>query len=212
MACSTRKTVLVWDINTITHLLRITPRQQKKAEAAVAAISRTAHTTSLRKWRKILGLLRSITPAVAGSRIMFTRVQHSIQKEAGQNVHLTADVQYELEAWRKIVCSLASRPTHLRELQLFPPTWIGTTDTLGYVMGGVFQDPEGQYFVWSYPFSLATRARLVSSSNPNGDVKINNLDLGELPMQLLLFATRMAPSAHIHTYINNMAAQEWTNQ
>ena len=91
------ETVLVWDINTTTHLLRIPPEQQKKAEAALAAISRTAHTTSLRKWRKILGLLRSITPAVTGSRVMFTRVKHSIQKAAGQNVHLTADVHDELE-------------------------------------------------------------------------------------------------------------------
>ena len=97
VAYSTRKTVLVWDINTTTHLLRIPPKQQKKAEAALATISRTAHTTSLHKWRKILGLLRSITPAVTGSRVMFTRVKHSIQKAAGQNVHLTADVHDELE-------------------------------------------------------------------------------------------------------------------
>ena len=143
---------------------------------------------------------------------MFTRVQHSIQKEAGQNVHLTADVHDELEAWQKIVCSLASRPTHLLELQPFPPTWIWTTDSLGYGMGGIFQDPEGQYFVWGYPFSRSNQACLVSSSNPNRDVTINNLDPGELPIQLLLFALRMVPSDHIHTYIDNTAAQGWNNQ
>ena len=79
-------------------------------------------------------------------------------------------------------------------------------------MGEVFQDPEGQYFVWRSPFSQATQARLVSSSNPKGDVTINDLELGSLLMQILIFAPRMAPLAHIHTYVDNMAAQGWANR
>ena len=67
-------------------------------------------------WRKLPELLCSITPAVAGSRGMFTRVQHALKRVAGRHVQLTADVHYELEAWRKIVRSLASRTTHLRKL------------------------------------------------------------------------------------------------
>ena len=47
----------------------------------------------------------------------------------------------------------------------------------------------------------------MSFSNPTGDVKINDLELGELLMQLLIFALRMAPLAHINTYVNNTEAQ-----
>ena len=79
-------------------------------------------------------------------------------------------------------------------------------------MGGVYQDPEGQYFFWKSPFYLDTQARMMSSSNPTGDVTIKNTDLGALLMQLLIFAPRMAPLAHIHTYVNNMAAQRWANR
>ena len=46
-ARSTRKTFLGWDLDTIAHLLRLPPRQQEKAAAALAAILRKAHTTSL---------------------------------------------------------------------------------------------------------------------------------------------------------------------
>ena len=53
-------------------------------------------------------------------------------------------------------------------------------------MGGVYQDPEGQYFFWESPFYLATQARMVSSFNPTGDVKIKNPDLGALLMQILV--------------------------
>ena len=79
-------------------------------------------------------------------------------------------------------------------------------------MGGVCRDPEGHYFVWSYPFSLATQAHLVSYSNPTGYATINNLDLGALLIQLLIFSPRMAPLSHIHTYVNNTSAQGWDNR
>ena len=113
---------------------------------------------------------------------MFKRVQHAIKRVTGRHIQLTADVHDELEAWRKLVRSLASRPTHLCKLQHLPPTWIGTTNASGSIMGGVCQDPEGHYFVWKSPFSLATQARLVSYSNLTGYVTINNLELGALLM------------------------------
>ena len=53
---------------------------------------------------------------------------------------------------------------------------------------------------------------MVSYSNPTGYVTINDLDIGALLMQLLIFSPRMAPLAHIHTYINNTAAQGWENK
>ena len=79
-------------------------------------------------------------------------------------------------------------------------------------MGEVCRDPEDHYFVWQSPFSLAIRARLVSSSNPTVDVTIHNLDLGSLLMELLIFSLRMAPLAHIQRYINNTVSQEWAHR
>ena len=109
---------------------------------------------------------------------MFTRVQHSLKRVTRRHVQLTADVHNELEAWRKLVRSLAIRPTHLRKLQPFTPTWIGTTNESGSGIVGVCQYPEGQYFVWKPPFYLAIQARLMSSSKPTVDVTINDLELG----------------------------------
>ena len=52
----------------------------------------------------------------------------------------------------------------------------------------------------------------MSSSNPIGDVTINDLKLGALLMQILVFALKIAPLAHIHMYIDNMAAQGLANK
>ena len=111
---------------------------------------------ALRKWRKLLVLLRSITLDVAVLRSMFKRVQYAFKRVVRRHVQITADVHDELDAWRKLVCSLASSPTHLRKLEPFSSTWVGTTNASGSVMGGVCQDTEGKYFVWRYPFSLTT--------------------------------------------------------
>ena len=138
---------------------------------------------------------------------MFTLVKHALKRTAGRHVQLTTEVHDELEAWRELVHSLDSRTTYLRKLEPFPPTWIGTTNASGSVMVGVCRDPEGQYFVWNSHIFFTTQARLVYSSNSTGDVTINDLNIGALLMQILLFAPRMAPLAQIHTYVNNTATQ-----
>ena len=65
---------------------------------------------------KLLGLLHSITPAVAGSRGMFKQKQYTLKIVVGRHVQLTTDMQNELEAWRKLVHNLDSRLNHLCEL------------------------------------------------------------------------------------------------
>ena len=52
----------------------------------------------------------------------------------------------------------------------------------------------------------------MSSSNPNVDVTINDLDLRALMMQILIFSPSMAPLFYIHTYVNNTAEQGWSNR
>ena len=79
----TWKTVLGWYLDTIYHLLRLPPRRQDNVAAALADIPRKVRTTSLHKWRKLLGLLCSIIPAVTGLRGMFTRVQHALKRARG---------------------------------------------------------------------------------------------------------------------------------
>ena len=143
---------------------------------------------------------------------MFTRVQHALKRVTGRNVQLTADVHDDLEAWSKLVHSLARCPTHLRKLQPFSPACIRTTNASGSRMGGVCQDPEGQYFVCQSSFSLAIQARLVFPSKLNGYMTINDLELEAVLMQILIFAPRMVPLSHIHAYVNNTEAQGWANR
>ena len=72
--------------------------------------------------------------------------------------------------------------------------------------------PIGPVLFLQSPFYLATQTCLVSSSNPTVYVTINDLEIGALLMQILIFAPRMSPLAHIHMYVNNTATQVWSNR
>ena len=90
--------VLQWDLDTISHMLRLPSTWQEEVAAALVAIPPEARTTSLRKWRNILVLLRSITPFISGSRVIFTQVQYALKRAAERHIQLTTNLQDELEA------------------------------------------------------------------------------------------------------------------
>ena len=136
----TQKILPGFNINNVLHLLRLPTNWQAKVKAELKAIPGISHTTSLRKWCKLLGMLQSITPDVAVSRGIFTRVQRALKRAAGMHFQLTTYVHDELDSWHNLISSLARRPTHLRELHTFPPTWMGTTDTSVSGMGGFYRD------------------------------------------------------------------------
>ena len=79
-------------------------------------------------------------------------------------------------------------------------------------MGGVCQDPEGQWLVLCQPFLWDMQAILVSDTNPKGDVTINDLELTALIAQVHLFDPKMPLLDHIHTVVNNRKVQGWDNR
>ena len=112
-AQSTKKTVLGWYLNILEHHLRLTTKRPRKVRRALDEIPAAAHQVSLRKWWHLLGLLCSVTPAVARLQGMFTRLHNALQQARVRRVQLFPTVHDELSAWRQLVQEVAARPTHL---------------------------------------------------------------------------------------------------
>ena len=174
---------------------------------ALDEIPTAAHHVYICKWKHILGLLQSITTAVSRQHGMLMRLQQTLWQACGRRVQLSTPIQDELSAFFQIVQDLADRPTHLHELDPFHPKWEGATDNSGTGMGGVFQEPGGQWFAWSSQFPTETQSRLVLDTNPNGRVTINDLDIAALLTQVQIFAPNMDTLAHIQTAVDNTEAQ-----
>ena len=114
--------------------------------------------------------------------------------------------------WRHLVASLATRPTHLREIQPHPPTSIGTTDASLTGMGGVCHSPNGDWHVWRLTFSTAIRANILTDKNPTGFLAINDLELAVYMAHLHLFDPRMATLENISTGVDNTATESWARR
>ena len=120
-AWSTTKTVLGWELDTkYDHLILISKRELK-VRAALDPIPTKARQVSLRKWRHLLGIFRSVTLAVVRAQGMFVRLQHALWQARGGRVLLSTVVHDELSAWRQLVQKLVACPEPLRELESFPP-------------------------------------------------------------------------------------------
>ena len=108
-----------------------------------------------------------------------------------------------------MVASLSIRPTHLREIRLHPPTWIGATGAFLTGIGGVCYNPSGEWHVWRLTFSTAIRANILANKNPQGFLTINDLELAAYISHLHIFSPRMAPLEHIETGVDNTATESW---
>ena len=106
----------------------------------------------LRKCQNLLGLLRIITQEVAGSKGVFTRLQHALTQAHGRKVHLLAAVHKKLDAWRNLLTSLLERPTHMHGLETPSPPYLDRGNRrLGQRHGGRMLGPRGPLFHMALP-------------------------------------------------------------
>ena len=64
---------------------------------------------------------------------------------------------------------------------------------------------ECQWFVWSYLFYTYMKSRLVSDTDPKGDVTIKELDISTILAQVHLFPPKIHTLAHTRIAVDNMA-------
>ena len=145
---STQKVVLGWAIDTVKQVVILPDERKTNLLALLDTIPPSASRCSQRCWHKLLGIICSTVPAIAGAAGMFTRLQHALKTAKGRRINLTTAFHEELTVWRHLVASLATRPTHLREIRPHPPTRIGDTDASLIDMVGVCYSPSGDWPVW----------------------------------------------------------------
>ena len=207
-----KKVILGWAIDTAKQVLTLPEDRKSSLLALLDTVPPGASRCSQRRWHKLIGTPWSTVPAIAGAAGIFTRLQLALKRENGRRINLTTHLKEELTVWRHLVASLATRPTHIREIRPHPPTWIGATDASLTGMGGVFHSPNGDWHVWQLTFSTAIHANFLTDKNPTGFLTINDLKLAAYITHLHLFAPRMAPLKHISTGVDNTTAESWSRR
>ena len=115
-AWSTQNVVLGWAIDTMKQVLILPANRNTNLLALLDTIPPSTSRCSRQRWHKLLGTLSSTVPARSGATGMFTHLQHALKTVKGLQINLTTLVHEELTIGCHLVASLATRPTHLREI------------------------------------------------------------------------------------------------
>ena len=217
---STIKTILGWIINTTAMTIALPPHRQERLGEILASIPVTQKRTTVKKWHKLLGELRSMSLALPGARNVFSTMQNALVLSSDNRIALRKGVHQALNDFRWMHHNITSRPTRIAELVPLLPSAIGFHDASGLGAGGVVYPTldllpreginQGQPIVYRVQWPPEVTSQLITDNNPNGTVTNSDLELaGGL---LHLHATAQSYDVRERTLNNktdNLATMFW---
>jgi hypothetical protein len=214
-AFSTQKRVLGWDIDTERMAIGLPDHRLTTLHTLLSAFL-SKQRTSRRKWRQLLGVLRSSTPAIYGAVHLFSILQYIAKDTNARRLRLSPLVKAVLRDWLALLSDLHHQPAQLHMLVPTPPSIVATTDASRFGMGGAWSlvlHGKPQHYLWRSAFPDNIRKDLVTARNPTGSLNINELEL-----LAMLVGASMASQHSQRSYDNvllgtdNTAACTWLNK
>ena len=101
------KLVLGWIIGTEAMTIHLPPHRVERLADVLASIPITQKRTSVKKWHKVLGELRSMALALPGARNLFSQMQHTFTSKIKTQT---------LDDFRLMLCDMSSQSTGIAEL------------------------------------------------------------------------------------------------
>jgi hypothetical protein len=179
MSFSTRKRILGWDVDTQSMTLHLPPHRLQNMRQLLLPLLHQ-HRTSAKKWRQLLGVLRSTTPALYGAHHLFSILQHAQKHSCRGRIRLTKLVKAVLRDWLHLAAVAVEVPVPLHTLVPHAPSIIAATDASKSGMGGFWLDgtgPSTANYLWRHPFPAAIQERLITLDNPSGTLTNSDLEL-----------------------------------
>ena len=182
----TRKILLGWIIDCLRGTLELPPHRIARLLEIFASLKGKDKVTP-KAWHKVLGELRSMSIGIPGSRGLFSLLQEGFRHADKYRIRITPAMRHQLDDFEWLANDLASRPTELAEIVPDHPVAVGPHDASGEGMGGVWlpavTNSNLTPILWRERFPPHITARLVSSSNPTGDITNSDLELAGLVAQ-----------------------------
>jgi hypothetical protein len=179
---TTLKPILGWILNTLDKTISLPPHCLVQVRDILNYIGPNQRRVALNKWQQVLGELRSMTLTSPAAIELFSVIQESLKSSDCSRVRLTQHTHTFLQDFRWLVEDVGARPTKIDELVPdASPSTHSACDASGTGQGGVHFVllPNGTTLpmLWRSRWPCHLSARIVSSSNPTGDVTNSELEL-----------------------------------
>jgi len=215
---STKKRLLGWDIDTVNMTITLPEHRLFALQQTLADMIQKTRT-SRKKWQKLLGTLRSTTPALYGAAHSFSILQHALTDTTNQRICLTPLIREILRHWLLLARHAYDTPAALSTVVSTHPTILAATDASKSGMGGFWvtapstEHPNGEYFLWRHAFDNTIQQALLTADNPAGTLLINDLELMAIITGAVLaghHTTQLHPSILLAS--DNVAAVSWVGK
>lgn len=206
------KEILGWLFNGVDYTITLPPEKLEKVQALIKSIAKLK-SVDLESFQSMAGRLNHATLAIPNGRGLFSPIYTALSGTP-EEIKITADLKQALLDWHSLLNIVATRPTHVMELCPKEPDFIGFVDACKYGVGGVWQSGRSDIkpYVWRIYWPKDVRDRLVSSTNPDGDVTINDLEMAGVLLHWLILE-QIAPCSLKHRHIgiacDNAASVSW---
>ena len=208
----TTKVLLGWLIDTVRQTIQL-PQHRYERLCQIFSELRGTSRVSLKNWCKVLGELRSMVLAIPGGRGLFSTLQTGLRHSDGHRVRINRHIRRQLDDFEALAKDLHLRPTRLGEIVRDTLSGIGACDAAGPGMGGVWFIPNENPILWRSSFPVSIQKRLVTWSNPRGDLTNSDLELAAIVAQQDVLCQRIDTRERTFcTLTDNTPALSWARK
>ena len=210
------KEILGWDFNGITYTIQLPKAKVQTIQQDIADIIRKKIVPS-KLMEKIQGKLVHASFGIPGGRGLLSPL-YSTKFQNSDFTTITKQLKQCLQDWKQLIALVNQRPTSVLELVPDTPNFIGYTDSSKTAIGGVWTNGNKSLphqWVWRLEWPQVIQDKFISSSNLNGTISINDLEMAGLLMGWLVLEQIIPESiqgAHIGLFCDNMSTVAWTQK
>jgi hypothetical protein len=209
-AFSTQKRLLGWDIDTHHMTLSLPQHRLAHLQSTLTALL-DKKRTSKRNWKRLLGMLRSTTPALYGAKHLFSILQDALIAHPGPRIRLTHLVKVILRDWLHLATTASHHPVPIHTVVPQPPTCIAATDASRLGLGGFWITPN-ENVLWRVPLPHSIQQQLVTTENCTGVFSNSDFELAALITGSVLPARQQQGHTTILIASDNTPAVAWTSK
>jgi hypothetical protein len=212
-AFSTVKTLLGWTIDTYRMTLQLPHHRLTSLTNTITDILHRSRV-SRRAWQRLLGTLRSTSPALYGASHLFSSLQYALTEKSGRRLKVTALYKALLEEWLALASTSHTLPVPLHTVVPHPPNIVGATDASSAGMGGFWVAPDNNHYVWRAPFPATVKTDLITYDNPHGSITNSDLELAAFVVGSATIATNHPKPDYQHVCLasDNTPTVAWVTK
>ena len=210
-----KKEILGWIFDGQEYTINLPTKKIAKIQTMIKHIAKQSNVP-LKTFQQVTGKLNNAAIGIPAGKGLFSPIYHAMSSSKA-NIPITPQLRQALRDWSSLLRRIGSRPTNVLELIAKLPNYISYVDASGFGVGGVWIHGSSDipHTVWRREWPADITKRLVSTSNPKGDITNSDLEMAGVLLTWLVLeqiAPRSLQFAHVGIFCDNTPSVAWANR